>query len=206
MWERNKNKIFYLGMAALFCLFSMMFWEDAEVNYKNQIQEAYEKRYQTEWDSLMKSYEEAYSNYKRDLLQYQDDMIRYAEECKLAADQKEKYDAEFQESQKQYQKELSDYQQAVEKRDAEYERLWDEKEREMLRNGLLFDVTVSAIMNWNNNVGHEWSESTLVNGKSVWIRDQVLLKVVSAEAERRHRSVLDNDRNIRCNLSAYEIL
>lgn len=175
---RKETKVGLLGVIVpvLFLLNGMLFQEDALVMKKLAVQKNYEEGYQSEMEKLESAYEEDLAQYKTEFQEYQKQRTEYEEECERVQQETEKYDAEYQETMSEYEKEMSAYRDSLDKKNSEWNRLMDEAEKEILKKGINFTVKVSAVTNWNNHVGHEWSDETTVNGKSVWLEGQISIK------------------------------
>lgn len=175
---RKEIKAGLLGgiVIILFLLNGMLFQEDALVRKKLDIQKNYEEEYRSEMEKLESAYEEDLVQYETEFQEYQKQRREYEEECERVQQETEKYDAEYQKAMSEYEKEMSAYRDSLNKMNSEKQRLMDEAEKEILKNGIIFTVKISAVTNWNDHVGHEWSDKTTVNGQSIRWGDRISIK------------------------------
>lgn len=177
MERMNRNGVAAMVVLAAFILIGLLFAGNAEKNYCKRLTARYEAACAADMDRLRAQYQADIEKYKADMAQYEGDSSAYQKEVQAVTEKTAEYDADFAERKSAYEKKNMEYNSAVRKRADTKRKMVEVAERDIFRRGLAFDVDVFGITNWNNHVGHEWSETTQVNGTEIWYRGSVTLKL-----------------------------
>lgn len=177
MDQINRNGVAALGVLAALILIGLLFAGDAEKNYCKRLTARYEAAYAADMDRLQAQYHADMEQYKADMLQYKNDSTAYMQEVQSVTKKTAEYDAAFAERKSAYEKKNLEYNSAVRKRADTKRNMVEAAERDIFKCGLAFDVDVFGITNWNNHIGHEWSETTQVNGEGICYSGSVTLKL-----------------------------
>lgn len=173
----NRNGVAALGVLAAFILIGLLFSGNAEKNYCKRLTEEYEAACTADMARLQAQYRADMEQYEDDMAQYKNDSTAYQKEVQAVKEKTTEYDADFAEKKSTYEKKKLEYNFAARKRADTKRKLVEAAERDIFRRGLAFDVDVLGVTNWNNHVGHEWSETTQVNGEEICYSGSVTLKL-----------------------------
>lgn len=173
----NRNGVAALGVLAAFILIGLVFSGNAEKNYCRQLTERYEADCAADMARLQAQHQADMEQYEVNMAQYDLDCEAYRKECQEVAEKTAEYDVIFAEREAAYEKDKREYDSMGIRRMEMKHKMKQDAEQAIFKRGLVFDVSVIGIANWNNHVGHEWSETTQVNGTGIWYNGSVTLKL-----------------------------
>lgn len=177
MDQMNRSGIAAFGVLAAFILIGLLFSGNAEKNYCKRLTVQYEAACVADMDRLQAQYHADMEQYKADILQYERNSMIYKQEVQSVTEKTAEYDTAFAEKKSTYEKKKLEYNSNARKRADTKRKMVEAAERDIFRRGLAFDVDVLGVTNWNNHVGHEWSETTQVNGEEICYSGSVTLKL-----------------------------